>query len=168
MNIRIISKHIFMLMTLVVGTTSGITYAFSDDWNKEVNVNPINDEKRIIISKESTNTIKLSFPYNQDQHGLLAFRYGYKDQDSVLMMLRRGAFNCPVSCTVYVRADDGKAQKFTAATPNDFSQQNGLFIDGKKKLLRMIKQSKTLRIIFDVYDDGQEYFDFDVTNFPKM
>lgn len=162
------TRRNFHLVSLTLSMAIGMTSAFAAEWKTEVSTNPINDAKRTIISTESTNTIKLSFPYNQDQHGLLAFRYGYKDHDSALMVLSRGAINCPVSCTIYIRADSGKAKKFTASTPDDFSQQNAIFIENKSELLRMIKHSKTLRIIFDVYEDGQKYFDFDVANYPKQ
>ncbi len=118
---------------------------------------------------KSTNTVEFGFPYAGPQHGTLTLRTHPRHGKDVILSIERGQFLCRSyeDCTILVRFDDQKAQKYSAVGASDGSTET-IFIRNYSRFLASMQKAKTVRIAAEIYQQGSPAFEFDVSGFdPK-
>jgi hypothetical protein len=117
---------------------------------------------------KSTNTVRFGPPYGGEQHGRLQLRTDPRYGRDVIFFIERGQLMCRSyeECTVLVRFDEGKPERFSAIGPSDNSS-DAVFIRGYDRFLSKMRNSKTIRISISVYQNGDQVFEFDVSGFDQ-
>lgn len=112
----------------------------------------------------SINQVNFDFPYRGPQRGELTLRIHPKHGKDVILSIKKGQFVCGVSgCTVSVRFDQGKAQKYSAVEPADYSTTY-LFLQGYDRFVAAAKKSKRVFIEAQFYQEGPQVFEFDIAD----
>lgn len=110
----------------------------------------------------SINQINFDFPYRGLQRGELTLRIHPKYGKDVILSIEKGQFVCGVGgCTVSVRFDQGKVQKYSAVEPADYSTTS-LFLQGYDRFIAAAKKSKRVFIEAQFYQEGAQVFEFDI------
>ena len=110
----------------------------------------------------SLNKVDFDFPYAGEQYARLTLRTHPEYGKDVILSIDRGQFLCRFDgCSVLVRFDEGKAERYSAAEPADHSTTT-LFISGFDKLVANAKRSKKAMIEAQFYQEGARVFEFAV------
>lgn len=113
----------------------------------------------------SQNTVDFSFPYAGAQHGTLIVRKHPRFGNDVIFTIERGQFGCGIDgCTILVRFDDGKAERFTGNVPDDNST-TGVFLSPAAGFVARMRKAKVVRVESSFYQEGRQVFTFDVAGF---
>lgn len=112
-------------------------------------------------SIESTNSVQFAFPYNGGSKLNLLIRKSQKSGSNVLLQINKGAFICFIECTVHVKFDNRKVERFGAASAADGSP-NVIFVQAYSKFVGSLRKAKKLIIEADFYNEGSRQFEFDV------
>ena len=117
---------------------------------------------------QSTNTVEFGFPYAGPQHGMLGLRTHPRHGKDVIFKIERGQVLCRSyeDCTVLVRFDDGKAQRYSGVGAADNSTET-IFIRNYSRFVSAMMKAKTMRIAAEVYQEGAPVFEFDVSGFDE-
>jgi hypothetical protein len=117
----------------------------------------------------STNTVNFDFPYGGQQHGKLMLRTDPKYGQDVIFTIEQGQILCRSyeDCSVLVRFDDGKPQRFSGIGPADNSSET-VFIRNYSRFEKSLRKSKIVRISVNVYQEGAPVFEFDVSGFNHV
>ncbi len=142
--------------------------AVVDHWHYLQDPDPMSKGKTYFAAVRSTNTVSFGFPYSGAQHATLTLRTHPRYGKDVILAIERGQFLCPSydGCTVLVRFDDGKAVRYSAASPADNSTVS-LFIRNYSQFVAHMEKAKRVRISSQVYQEGAPVFDFDVSGFSQ-
>jgi len=135
-------------------------------WNYASKPDPMGNGTTHYAQVVTTNTLYFSSPYDAPQQGRLLLRTHPRWGRDVILSMERGQFLCSSydGCSVLVRFDDGTAQRFAAAEPQDNSTTT-LFVKEYARFLAGLKKSKRVRIAANVYQAGAPVFEFDVSDF---
>ena len=120
-----------------------------------------------IAEIRSENTISLNFPYQGDQHGMLALREHPKFGRDVYIKIEKGQLlDSDYNSKVVVRFDDEKPISFPSVRPADLSTET-LFLRGSAFPVFRAKlpKAKIVKIEFPVYQAGNQILTFDVEGF---
>lgn len=110
----------------------------------------------------SENAIEFDFPYASPQRATLTVRKHPRWGTDVFMRIERGQFDsCFRSCVLRVRFDDGPAEAYQAAEPDD-SSSTTRFITSDSKFIRGLKAAKTVKIESTYFQEGARTFEFNV------
>lgn len=111
---------------------------------------------------KSANVVNFAFPYNGPQRGLLYVRKHPQHGQDVIFSIERGQLLCPAydGCTIKIRFDDGAAETYSAAPAADNSTET-LFISNDKRFIAAMKKAKRVVVQVNVYQEGQQVFEFD-------
>jgi hypothetical protein len=114
-------------------------------------------------SVQSINELNFGFPYQGAQHETLTLRTHPRFGKSVILRIERGQFLCGVEgCSVTVRFDAGKPQRFSVDEPSDHSTTY-LFIDNYDGFLASVRKSKKIYISAEFYQEGSPVLEFDTS-----
>lgn len=93
------------------------------NWRYDYMIDEMTDKPSLFATNESENVVEFGFPYRGVQHATLTLRTHPKYGKDVIVSIERGQILCPSydGCSVSVRFDDGKVQKFRASPSGDRS-----------------------------------------------
>lgn len=113
----------------------------------------------------SNNSFELDFPYQGGTTANIIIRNHPRYGKDVIFTISKGQLLCNSydGCEVSVRFDDKKPFKVHALEPEDNSSET-LFLSGYNKLLKEIRNSKTMIIEATFFQNGARAFEFDVSN----
>lgn len=116
----------------------------------------------------SSNTVNFSFPYSGTQHAALILRTHPRHGKDVIFKIEKGQILCPSydGCKVLVRFDDQEAVSFNATSTADNSTET-LFIKNYSRSVEKMLKAKLVRITANIYQEGSQIFEFDVSNFDQ-
>ncbi|MES2218381.1 MAG: zinc-ribbon domain-containing protein [Pseudomonadota bacterium] len=136
------------------------------NWFYSQEEDPMSKGKIYYAIVSSTNTVEFKFPYHGSQHAKLTLRISEKSGKDVLFEIEKGQILCRSyeHCTLLVRFDDEKAEKFSAVGAADNSTDT-IFIHNYDRFLKRMIKAKRVRIAVNIYQEGQPIFEFDVTKF---
>lgn len=114
----------------------------------------------------SLNTINLGFPYSGIQNAQLTLRTHPVYGKDLIFSIDKGQLICRSyrGCEVLVRFDDGQPVKYSASPPSDHSTET-LFIRNYSGFAGKMLKAKRVVIGVNIYQNGTEAFEFDVSNF---
>lgn len=153
MNLATTLHAILVFALLFPGLAIGWSY---DEYADEMGRGTTNT-----ASVFSNNEIDFGFPYGR-QRMMLMLRKHPTFGKNVILQIRSGQFLCRRdSCSVTVKFDDGKLQKFSADEAADYSS-NTIFISNYSRFLGALKKSRKLLIEADFYRYSGQVFVFDI------
>jgi len=117
---------------------------------------------------KSSNTVNFGFPYSGAQHGDLTLRVHPRHGKDVIFKIEKGQILCHSydNCTVLVRFDNEKAERFAASDSADHSRET-IFITNYSRFMEKMLKAKKVRISVNIYQEGSPVFEFDVSNFDR-
>lgn len=138
-------------------------------WSYTQGEDPMSKGTTYEASVRSSNVVEFTFPYAGPQRGTLILRTHPRWGKDVIFSIERGQLPCSSydGCSVLVRFDDGQATRFSAAGPEDNSSETLFLRDYSTFVTRMLK-AKVVRISPNVYQQGTQVFEFDVSNFDQQ
>jgi len=142
---------------------SSVQETFIPRWKYEESSDAM--EKGIVKKAmvESINEVNFNFPYHGIQRAKLLLRNHPRYGKDVILALNKGQFLCVLNCTITVRFDDGKPQKYAATSPNDHSS-TAIFISKADRFLADMKKAKRVYIEATFYNEGNIVFEFAVSD----
>ena len=122
-------------------------------------------------SLTSENKINLSFPYDGNQNGTLSIRNHPRFGKDIFFKINKGQI---LSIDGYsyenkyflVRLDDGDVKRWNYLEAADQSSDI-IFISNEKKFKEKLTNSSKIYLTFNLYQDGQRTFIFDVKGLKK-
>lgn len=115
----------------------------------------------------SKNELDFKFPYSGKQTLNIFLRNSRAHGKEVLLTVEKGQFDCSLNeCSVLVRFDQGKPQRFSATGPADHST-TVLFINNYDKFFSQLIKSKRMMIAPNFYQNGQPQMEFDTSLFDQ-
>jgi len=137
-------------------------------WSYYQSRDEMNDGKIYTASVSSTNTVEFDFPYRDPQRGRLTLRRHPTHGKDLIFRIERGQILCPSydDCSVTVRFDDAPAQTVGAVGPSDNSSE-AIFLRTYESLVPRLIRSKRFRLTVEVHQEGNVFFDFDVSGFEQ-
>lgn len=130
-------------------------------WNYRTETDPMGGSIQTAVV-QSTNEITFSSPYGGPQKGYVHLRVHPRHGRDVMFSIRRGQFMCRLDgCTVLVRFDDGKPERWRAVEPVDHSPEV-VFLRDYTRFLRSIRAAKLMRIEATFFHQGSRVFEFNV------
>jgi uncharacterized protein len=137
---------------------------FASSWDYSQQEDPMTGNKNYYASKQSTNTVNFSFPYNGEQHGTLMLRHK-NGVPEVMLSIVKGQFLCGIDgCAVMVRFDEDEPVTLSAGESSSH-ESTVLFIHSAPDFITRLLTAKRVRIAATVYQEGTPYFEFDVSDF---
>lgn len=114
----------------------------------------------------SSNTINLGFPYQGEQHAKLLLRRHPRWGNDVILLIEQGQVLCHSygDCYVAVRFDDEKLRRYEGNPPSDNSSES-IFIPAFGTFMKELPSAKKLKIEIQIYQAGNQVFEFDVSGF---
>jgi hypothetical protein len=111
----------------------------------------------------SVNEINFAFPYTGPQRGTLGTSHNPKYGKDVILSIARGQFLCGINgCKVSVRFDDGKAQRYSAKEPADYSTTY-LFLSNYDRFVSGLRKAKKVYIEASFNQEATRAFEFEVS-----
>jgi hypothetical protein len=137
-------------------------------WRYFSDADPMASRPSRTASIDSENTVEFGFPYEGQQHGTLTLRNHPSYGRDVILQIREGQILCPSydDCSIRVRFDDGPAERWTGAGPND-NGTTTVFIRNYSRFLQRMRNAKVVRIQIPVYQEGAPTFEFRVGGFDQ-
>ncbi|MEF9926439.1 MAG: hypothetical protein RR804_01285 [Massilia sp.] len=135
-------------------------------WRYEAVEEPMTGKTQYTATVSSSNTVNLSFPYNDEQRGSLTLRTHPQYGKDVIFGMEKGQILCPSykGCQVQVRFDEGKPIRFQASGAADHSTEY-VFIDDYTGFVSQLKKAKRVRVAVEIYQNGSPAFEFDISGF---
>lgn len=114
----------------------------------------------------SENLVEFSSPYDGPQHATLTLRDHPSFGKDVIFQISRGQLLCSSydGCSVRVRFDEGRAERWHANEPKDHSSTI-LFISRDERFRRLMEAAEIVRIQVEAYQEGAPVFEFHVGGF---
>jgi hypothetical protein len=112
---------------------------------------------------DSLNDLNFGFPYQGAQHATLTLRIHPRFGKSAMLSIERGQFLCGIEdCSITVRFDAGKPQRFSVGEPSDHSS-TVLFITSYDGFLASVRKSKKIYVAAEFYQQGSPVMEFDTS-----
>lgn len=151
-----------MRVVLMVFATVVSFAAFAGPWTYDQRADPMGRGTIKTATTESRNQITFRFPYHGAQRAELELRLHPQYGKDVILSFRKAHFLChPDECSVLVRFDDAKAERYSAAGPADHSTTH-IFIRGYDRFVARLRSAKVVRIEAQFYQDANRVLEFDV------
>jgi hypothetical protein len=114
-------------------------------------------------SVQSINKLYFDLPYSGGSSATLMLRKSPEFGRDVILSIEKGQFLCNSydGCTVAMRFDSGKVEKYSAVEPSDGSS-DVLFLRPYEKIVSKLRNSKHLTIEAEFYREGRQQIEFDV------
>ena len=133
-------------------------------WQYRETKDEMRDKTSYFASKQSNNTIDLSFPYEGGTIVTLMLRKHGEHGNDVMFFLSKGQFSCRIrGCNISVKFNDGNIEKY-AVSESETGPNDLLFLSGKenmKKFMNKLKSANKMVVEFSIYDYGSAQFTFD-------
>ncbi len=135
-----------------------------DDSNWEYNEIPdeMTDDTTYLAHVVSENAVDFDFPYDGGSTLMLTVRKSPQYGSDIYIKISKGQFNSGIyGQKIKMRFDENKAFDLNCKTASDGSSDL-LFLTNFKKLLPQLKQSKTLKISCEFWNEGTRTFSFNI------
>ncbi len=157
-----------MLCLICLATLLFVPSAAIAAWSYNTDTDPMTSKKHRFAMVASPTQHDLGFPYRTVSARLLIRKHPRHGRD-IMFIASGGQIPCHSysPCVVLLRFDEKPPIRVTSTGPSDGSSTT-LFLSGYDKLLREIKQAKTLRIEVEFFSAGSRMFIFDVAGFDEI
>jgi hypothetical protein len=146
-------------------TTSNNISTISDRWTYQEDSIGIDAIPVKLLILRSDQSIDLAFPYQGENYGHIVVRKIKEKRPEVIFTVDKGQFNNSYLGTkIKAKFDDKQSITFTGNPPSDHSS-GVAFIKNPVSFIKSIQNSKKLRIGVEFFQQGEQYFDFELTGF---
>jgi hypothetical protein len=130
-------------------------------WSYQQETDKMSGKTARYAQLESENSLSLDFPYQGRNKGTLTVRHHPKYGLDVYVGVEKGQMLCRVydGCTVVVRFDDSKPQRFSAVPPADHSSDS-MFIENASRFITAAKKSKRILVQVQFFQNGDQVLEF--------
>jgi hypothetical protein len=144
-----------------------IKKAIDTTWKYQTSEDEMTSKKIHLASVFSLNTVNFDFPYSGEQRAKLILRNHPRHGVDLILTIEKGQFNCGLSgCDVLIRFNDN--QPITVkASESESNKSTMLFLDAYNLLVENLPTTKTVKISANFYHEGNNVFEFDVSNFKE-
>lgn len=134
-------------------------------WHADVKIDEMTGKKEYTASVISENNVTLGFPYGKIG-GRLTIRNHPRYGKDVIFSADKGQIPCRSysPCRVLLRFDDQKPISLQGSNPSDGSTEV-VFISGYDRITKELSKAKILKIQLEFYSNGNQIFNFDVSDF---
>jgi hypothetical protein len=135
-------------------------------WRYGVVPDPIRGKLGTMACVDSTDEVRLDWPYKAQNIELCVRRSARYGLDVFIRMPQGGQYICRAygGCAVQVRFDDGKPIRFAAAGADD-SSSDVLFLQRAESFLSQVKTAKVTRIEAQYFEAGNQVSTFPTDRF---
>lgn len=134
----------------------------NNSWEYSEEIDEMTDKTTYIASINSTNEVEFGFPYEGGSSLRLILRDSPQYGKDIMISISSGQFNTDIYGTkIKVRFDDAPAFDVKCNEPSDVSS-DVLFLTNYSKLIKLMKESKTLKINAEFFQEGVHTFTFDI------
>lgn len=142
--------------------TGSIEVEDQSDWKYSESVDEMTDKTAYFATIESDNSVDFEFPYDGGSTLSFTIRQSPQYGNDMYIRISKGQFNPGISGTkIKVRFDDNEAISVNCVEPSDYSTDL-LFLKGYDKLLKQIKDSKSMKINVEFFNEGTRTFTFNI------
>lgn len=151
----------------------------SADWHATYKNDEMRGTSTKFLQTDSDNSVEFDFPYSGGSNLTLVLRSKKtqlkKDQKpddlpvtEALLIISKGQFSCSSydGCSVSVKFDDGKIQKYSMSGAED-SSSDVIFFDKSSSFIKGVKSHKKMIIEASFFQEGDKQFKFDLTGIEK-
>lgn len=150
-------------------TTDDIEVIDIDDvdytgWIYSETVDEMTDKTCYMASVESENCAEFDFPYNGGSFLTFAIRDSPQYGKDMFISISKGQFNSGLNGEdIKIRFDSNEAFTVHCFVPSD-RRHDYIFLNPRdfNKILKLLKQSKTMKINVEFFNQGSHTFTFDV------
>lgn len=129
-------------------------------WSYHFETDNMTSKKAVYALDSSTNSVDFGFPYSGGSTLLLELRRHPRMGTDAFIQVSKGQMDCSVEgCSLTVRFDDGKPQRFTGIEPEDGSIET-LFVTPASRFITKLRHSKSVIIEVPFYQEGRRQFTF--------
>lgn len=107
----------------------------------------------------SENKVNFDFPYHGGSNLKIFLRKNQRQGSDAMLIINKGQFMCSMGCSVHVKFDGGKIERYEASGTADGSMDM-IFITSYKKFLSKLRKSNKVFIEADFYNAGSRQFEF--------
>lgn len=134
-------------------------------WYYHASEDLMTSKKNLIARVQSSNSFEFDFPYQGRQKAHLTIRKHPQYGRDVIFYIEKGQIICSsYSCPIVVRFDDGRAINVKGSEPEDGSTEV-VFLPLYDTMMRRLSSASTVRIQFQVFQQGSYVAEFDVRGF---
>lgn len=131
-------------------------------WTYFDNTDKVSGKQIHFASVDALELLEFGFPYNGGSTATIQLRKHPRHGTDVILHVDKGQFVCGVEeCAVMVRFDDGRAERYRAVGPSDYSSTE-LFIEPASKFIGSAKKAKQVVIEANFYQSGDRAMVFPV------
>jgi hypothetical protein len=151
----------FRSLLLALAVASGSAHAAQ--WRYQDDVDKMTGKSASYAVVESDNSLQLGSPYSGSNHGRITVRRHPKYGLDVLISVDKGQILCRAydGCTVMIRFDSGKPQRFSVLEPADYSSET-VFITNRSRFIAAAKKSKRILVQIPMFHEGEQVLEFAV------
>lgn len=132
------------------------------NWEYSEYPDEMSDDTTYLASVVSENSVDFDFPYDGGSSLKLTIRKSPQYGSDIYIKISKGQFNSGIyGQKIKMRFDENKAFDLNCKTASDGSSDL-LFLTNFKKLLPQLKQSKTLKISCEFWNEGTRTFTFNI------
>lgn len=129
-------------------------------WERREAVDDLTRRAVSMLSVDSEEVLRLSFPYEGAQRARLIVRDHPRSGSEVFLTIERGQILCYVyECRVDVVFDDGNPVRWAGA-PASSGNGTTVFLRRTERFLARLRRATTVRIAVTMYRDGSRTFTF--------
>lgn len=132
------------------------------NWEYSEYPDEMSDDTTYLASVVSENSVDFDFPYDGGSTLTLTVRKSPQYGSDIYIKISKGQFNSGIyGQKIKVRFDENKAFDVNCRTASDGSSDL-LFLTNYKKLIAQLKQSKTLKVSCEFWNEGTRTFTFNI------
>ncbi|MDE5800530.1 MAG: hypothetical protein K2H74_05850 [Paramuribaculum sp.] len=129
-------------------------------WNYTESVDEMTDKTTYFATLTSENSVDFDFPYDGGSRLILTIRDSPQYGKDIYIKISKGQFNSSINGTnIKVRFDENEAFTVHCNEASDYSTDI-LFLSNYNKLLKNLKNSRTMKINVEFFSEGVRTFSF--------
>lgn len=144
-----------VLLLLLAGAACAGQWRYSDSTDK------MTGKSESLAYIQSDNSLDLERPYHGPNMGMVTVSRHPKYGLNVTVSIDKGQVLCRSydPCSIVVRFDDGKPQRFSALPPADHSTET-VFTTNKTKFIASARKAKRILVQLPIYRNGEPVLEF--------
>ncbi len=132
-------------------------------WSYEENADKMDKSVWRYASVDSSDVVKMSFPYKDHRPRLIVRTHGGKDLSLLLQFSGQANRESVHGGRMRVKFDEGAPMNWTYAMPSDAGMAGVIFINNERAFLDRALKAKKVTLELEYFSHGKEVFGFDVT-----
>lgn len=150
------AKWLIALLTLC-------TVAHAEPWRYKVQVDKMSGHKSEQATLTSSNQLRLGFPYNGTNRGLLLVTQLTEDQPHVGVGIERGQISCPPDpCAIRIRFDDQPPRRVSGSVDNS-GPSSLMILSADNDDLKDFRKAKKIMVELPLFREGSQVLEFHPT-----